>query len=194
LTVQAGDAIDTDDGQVSLWWNIWSEDPVLIDGQTTDSTQPVSAGGHPMPEPKYEINTIDPRPMCDTPHPVVELTYECYHDETYQEGDFCATDRVIENVLVTASCVYHPDRAGPPQCEVDELTDGSQELIQYVYVTPCPAQILTYFVARILYSGCGFRCSPTIYQDACPTTPVDPALKPIATVYGELPRKVIGCE
>ena len=56
LRAHAIEAIKPDDGNVSLWWNVWTEDDgVLIDWQTPDDASPISNGGHPMPEPAYTV-------------------------------------------------------------------------------------------------------------------------------------------
>jgi YD repeat-containing protein len=44
LTVHPLEAIDPDDGTVSLWWNLWSEDGILINGYPTSYSSPVSDG------------------------------------------------------------------------------------------------------------------------------------------------------
>ncbi|MBN1548592.1 MAG: hypothetical protein JW902_18230 [Syntrophaceae bacterium] len=55
LTIYPIEAIDQDDGTVSLWWSIWSDDPVIIEGQRHPSANPLSGGSRDINTTKYTV-------------------------------------------------------------------------------------------------------------------------------------------
>ena len=50
------EAINPDDGTVSLAWNIWSEDPVQIDDALHPATSPISGGSGNVQLPSWQVN------------------------------------------------------------------------------------------------------------------------------------------
>lgn len=146
-----------------------------------------------MPEPEYEITTDDPRPMCDNPHPIVDVIYECFHVVDI-DGVPCATNGVIKSVLDTATCRFYMGRSGSPQCNVGPDPLERPAITQYIYETSCPAQITKFFLWHLLWYGCEQECTPFSMGAACPTDPVDPTLDPIDIYYKDIPRRVVGCD
>lgn len=57
LSLYPIEAIDPDDGTVSLAWNIWSDDPVLIDGVTHDAVFPVSGSSGDVQPQSWLVET-----------------------------------------------------------------------------------------------------------------------------------------
>ncbi len=57
LTIYPIEAIDPDDGTVSLWWSIWSDDPVLIEGAIHNASNPVSGGGGDITTQAYTVDS-----------------------------------------------------------------------------------------------------------------------------------------
>ena len=54
------EAIDPDDGTVSLAWNIWSDDPVLINGAVHIAASPVSGSSGDVQPQSYLVEVPQP--------------------------------------------------------------------------------------------------------------------------------------
>ncbi|MBN1551525.1 hypothetical protein JW979_08650 [bacterium] len=61
LTVYPIEAIQPDDGTVSLWWNVWSDDPVWIDGSTgtvSGGSGNIAPQSHHIQAPALELKSV----------------------------------------------------------------------------------------------------------------------------------------
>ena len=80
LAILPVEAILPDDGSVSLWWSIWSDDPVLIDGARHNSNHVLSEGDGNISDTFYQITTIVPvleilQPSLHADYDLTESTY-----------------------------------------------------------------------------------------------------------------------
>ena len=60
LAILPVEAILPDDGRVSLWWSLWSDDPVLIDGVQHRSSAPLSEGNDDIADTTHLISVKPP--------------------------------------------------------------------------------------------------------------------------------------
>ena len=67
LAILPVEAILPDDGSVSLWWSIWSDDPVLIDGAPRPSAAPLSEGSGNIADTTHLISTLVPTVLIEKP-------------------------------------------------------------------------------------------------------------------------------
>lgn len=106
-------------------------------------------------------------PQCDNPHAFNDTIYECLHFVGDPNGTPCSTTEVIENILDTATCDYHPTRTCPANCDVN--AGSGPEVVQTVYASACPAQNVNWQDWHTIYSGCGTDCNSLPYRISCTT-------------------------
>jgi len=108
-------------------------------------------------------------PKCDNCQTFSRTFGECYHENNWPNGTPCSTNLCIHTQILTASCVFHPDRIGPPHC--DTRTDVTlPKYVQYYLVPPggCPAQNLQWNTFFQQYVGCGTECNASPpFEEAC---------------------------
>jgi hypothetical protein len=105
-------------------------------------------------------------PVCDNCHYVSGEISECFHSGV-PPGSPCGPNECLRNVLqFTATCDYHPERVGDPQCDTAQHSDPkAYKIIQYRHGLPegqtC-SRILSYTPWNVsrTYFGCGKDCFP----------------------------------
>lgn len=128
-------------------------------------------------------------PACDNCQPVQKALYECHHWANDPNGAPCSTTTCIENTLDSASCQYHPDQGGVPNCDTGTTT--GPEVVQRIRTAVCPGGRVNWTVwIRIIY-GCGSDCSSTTYNKACETTSCNGPL--LRGPFNRGVRKKCGC-
>lgn len=107
-------------------------------------------------------------PECDNCHTINETSYECGH---YEYSTYCASDWCIKNVLVTATCDYHPGAKCTSKCTAELAIPLEPAEWQYKYNMSLPncltggEYVLYHKWLEIIY-GCP-TCDAYEVENAC---------------------------
>jgi hypothetical protein len=107
------------------------------------------------------------KPRCDNCQAFVRSFAECVHYNNDPNGTPCSTTECIENLIDTASCTFHPNRIGPPNCNT-LIVPHELRARQVVREMPCPAQNVSWNRFFTPYEGCGTNCVGSApMEEAC---------------------------
>lgn len=139
-----------------------------------------------------EVESGQSCPRCDNPHTLNMKIFECYHLQSDTNGTPCSTTKVIENILVSATCDFHPTATGSKNCNV-KVGEGVELVQIYHKNVSCPGGNVNWQDWITIYIGCGSECGPSSespYQVSCVTSPTTGSYDGSDT-RGQ--HKVIGC-
>lgn len=129
------------------------------------------------------------KPRCDNCHAVTATLYECHHWADDPDGTDCSRSLCIENQLDSATCDFHDDRSGKPQCDNKVVTGA--EVVQRIRTASCPGGTVSWVTWITIYSGCDDECKANTWLKACETSSCDGTLKRGPFNRGE--KKKCGC-